>query len=107
MNYKVGEYIAFEGSDGKYVVIWIGQVSRVFATNYEVHFMDPVSGDYGGCWEFCSEEDDNENPWITKVGRDSVICRVDWTACDTCVLHMGDQQWDAIESIFNQISDTF
>ncbi len=49
---------------------------------------------------------DNENPWITKVGRDSVICRVDWTECDACVLHMGDEQWDAIESIFKRISDT-
>ncbi len=52
------------------------------------------------------EEDDNENPWITKVGRGSVICRVAWTECDTCVLHMGNQQWDAIESIFNQIAGT-
>ena len=95
--------MAVEGRSGESIVIWVVQIVSVEGAEYEVQFMDPADGDYGGCWELCMDEEDPDEPWLTTAGKNAVVCAVNWKKCSSCTLHMTDDQWDRIERKFLEL----
>ena len=56
----------------------------------------------GGCYKVCSNPEDRTQPWQEVICNESdVLSCVEWVQCGRCDSHMGDDQWDAIEEIFN------
>ena len=105
----MGQYVAFHGQDAdRGEEQYIGQVEALMGTlstgpKYRVNYFDAAEDDVGGCYSYkvCSNPEDRTQPWQEVICESDVLSCVEWVQCDRCDNHMGDDQWDAIEEIFN------
>ena len=61
--------------------------------------------DAGGCYQRVTHPDDSSLPWTQDVGEKEILAEVVWGACEVCTFHMGDDQWEDIETEMNSAFD--
>ena len=50
---------------------------------------------------FASSEEFADLAWTQDVGEGEILAEVLWGACEVCTFHMGDEQWEDIETEMN------
>jgi hypothetical protein len=106
-KYKVKDSLAFhaigeEGQHEPFTGIVIGTLMIDGKPCYRLHYFDEEDReDVGGCYSPCSHPDDPNKAWTQDVLEEDVLLKIKWLTCSECEHHMGDDQWDEIESTMN------
>ena len=61
--------------------------------------------DAGGCYHRVADPDDSNLAWTQNVGEGEILAEVLWGTCEVCTFHMGDEQWEGIETEMNSAFD--
>ena len=115
-KYRKGEVLAFHANNAanESEEAFVGLVKKLLSgdgPSYLLHYFDMVDPeDAGGCYQLVNDPDNPTKAWTEEVGEGEVLAVVAWnpSMCGgdvKCKCHMGDDQWEDIESAMNVAYD--